>query len=229
MDTTLNLKKNNCEVFDVAVILAESDFLNEPFIEALPSGLSVATIFEEHRRLDVVCNRRGREIDYRASVDIHPFEGPSESPEIHFHVILRPTRAIRKKQEPPPFAEEIFQWLSKFVSNQAKVEIRELARFKLSTRTYRSAFSLPLTLSGATNPVDSDVFEGSEIVSVRVKMPPNKVGIRFAQQTVLGKSIQVELRRRSVDTSVQKLMTIEDDVPILREIALSTVKKRRKG
>ena len=222
----LRLRANKCEVFDVIITLAERDFLYDLFVKSLPSRIK--ELFQERRRLDVGCNRQNKKIDYRAHVDIHPFKEKSKSPEMHFHVTLNPTTVMKKRDEPPPFAEDIFQWLHGFIAKQAKIEVQEFAAFKFSSSSYGSVFSLPLKLSGPANPVDSDIFEGAEMVGVRIKLPSNKANVQSAQQTVSGKSISVELRRRSTDTSAEKLMTIENDVPILSELAEATIKRRRR-
>ena len=223
----LRLRANKCEIFDVIITLAEQDFLYDLFVESLPSD-HIKELFQERRRLDAPCSRQNKKIDYRALVDIHPFKEKSKSPEMHFHVTLSPTTAVKKKDEPPPFAEDIFQWLHNFIAKHARIEVWESAAFQFPSSSYGSAFFLPLKLSGPANPIDSDIFEGSEMVGVRVKLPPNRVNVQFAQQSVSGKSISVELRRKSTDTSAEKLMTIENDVPILSKLAEATVIKRRK-
>lgn len=225
MADPLRLKANNCKAFDVEIVLAAGDFLQDLFLKAMPSELKLGDVFKEQRHLNVTCNRRGKDIDYAASVVIYPFEGEAQSAEVHIHVVLRPTRALKKKEEPPPFAEEIFQWLGSFVSKQAEIEIRERGIFTFPTMGYRSAFSLPLKLSGATNPVENDVFEGSEMVGIRVKLPSNKADVRVARQTVFDEFIRVELQRKVAATNPQKLMSIEQDVPVLSKIASATVKR----
>lgn len=222
----LKLKTHNCTLFAVTVEIEEKDFLRDSFVKALPAE-SLAKVFEERRQLRVYCNRQGKKIDYRAFVDIHPYGEKPRPSKVHLHMVLEPTTALRAKGEKSPFAEEIFQWLYGFVSPNANIELSERAEFVFSTSAYRSAFSLPLLLSGTINPIENEIFEGSQMVGVLVNLQTNKAGVRFAQQQVSKKSIFVRLNR-SVDTTTQKLMTIEDDVVVLGTIALSTVKPIRR-
>lgn len=225
----MRLRANKCESFDVTIVVEGQDFLHDLFVESLPYD-PIKELFKERRHLETFCSRQNKKIDYRAFVIIRLSEENSENPEMmHFHVSLRPTTAIKKKEEPPPFAEDIFQWLHDFIAEQAKIEVQESATFTFPARSYGSAFSLPLKLSGPVNPIDSDVFEGSEMVGVSVQLPPNKANVEFARQSVSDKFIRVELRRRSTDTSVEKLMTIESDVSILSKLAATTVVKRKRA
>ncbi len=222
----MRLRANKCEFFDVTIVVEAQDFLHDLFVESLPFD-HIKELFKKGHRLETFCGRQNKKIDYRAFVNIHLLE---ENPErMHFHVDLTPTTAIKDKEEPPPFAEDIFQWLHDFIAEQAKIEVRESARFTFPARSYGSAFSLPLKLSGPVNPIGSDIFEGAEMVGVSVQLPPNKANVEFAHQSVSDKSIRVELRRRSTNTSAEKLMTIESDVSILSNLAATTVIKRRRA
>ncbi len=222
----LTLKANNCDLFNVTVELNEKDFLRDSFTKALPSE-DLSAIFEERRSLRVSCGRQSKKIDYRAGVDIHPYEEKSDSPKVHFHVILEPTTTLLKKEEKPPFAEEIFRWLYGFISDNASIGLIERAEFAFPTVDYRSAFSLPLLMSGTLNPIENEIFEGSQIIGMSIRLQANKAGVQFAEQRLSKKTITVRLIREA-ETTAQKLMTIESDIPVLHAIALSTLRSTRR-
>jgi len=221
----LKLAAHNCELFVVTIEVAEKDFLWDSFIESLPNG-SIAEAFAQHGFLKAFCNRRSKQIDYRAQVDVHKADEDSKSPKMHFHFILRPTTALKRTDEQPPFAEEIFQWMHQFISNDTSVSLWEQVDFAFSSAQYRSVFSLPSVLSGPLNSTENEIFEGARMVGVALSLQSNRVGVSSARQTVTKKSIMVHLSRR-IDTSPQKLLSIENDVAVLRTVAFSTVRTRR--
>lgn len=117
--------------------------------------------------------------------------------------------------------------MHQFIANEVSFLLREQADFEFPTAQYRSVFSLPSVLSGPLNYTENEVFEGAQMTGVMLRPQSNKIGVRSAGQIVTKKSILVTLNRE-INTSAQKLMNIETDVPVLRTIALSTVKPIRK-
>jgi hypothetical protein len=142
-------------------------------------------------------------------------------------VTLRPTTSLGKPHDEPPFAEQVFQWLHQFISRDARVSLRESVEFEFSTARYRSVFSLPTVLSGPLNYTEHEVFEGAGLVGVSLIPQNNKVGVNFVIQSIFGKSIMISLDRK-IETNAQKLLSIETDVAVLRAVALSTVRPKRR-
>ena len=214
----LKLAANNCDLFAVSIRVAKKDFLIEPFIKALPMPSGIREDFARDGDLQVLCNRRSRKIDYRADVDIHR---AGKSSEVHFHVSLRPTTTIARDEE-PPFAEDIFRWLRRFISKQAKVGLGEQAAFRFLASQYRSAFSLPLIVSGTLNPTGSEILEGGRMTSVTIDLPRNRAGIRSLSQYVTRKGFAI-LIAREVETAAEKLEGVESDIGVLATIARSSL------
>ena len=225
----LKLKSHHCGGFEANIVIAKKDFLQDLFLEVLPFE-DLAKAFKKNQSLAVSCGRSSEKVDYRAYVGIHwDREKLTKAAKLHFHVALEPTTAIKSEREQPPFAEDIFQWLHKFISPDASIELKEMAFFAFPRISYRSAFSLPLLLSGTLNTTENEIFEGAQAEGTFLNLQENKVGVSFAEQRVLRKSIFVRLNRQA-KTTAQKLMTVEDDVVVLSEVALSTVRpiRRRK-
>lgn len=167
----LKLAANNCALFVVTIEVAEKDFLRDSFIEALPQG-SIAKAFAHDSFLRAFCNRRSKQIDYRAQVEVHRTDEHSEAPKMTFHLTLIPTAMLKRKDEEPPFAEEIFQWMHQFIANEVSFLLREQADFEFPTAQYRSVFSLPSVLSGPLNYTENEVFEGAQMTGVMLRVCP---------------------------------------------------------
>lgn len=224
----VTFKANNCEIFSVSIQIAEKYFFRKSFIDALPFEV-LAKAFKQQQYLTVSCNRQNKKIDYRAVVDIHPENGKPKTQKLHFHVSLMPTTSGTTKEEQPPYAEEIFRWLCQFIDPKAPIELWEQAEFAFPLTAYRSVFSLPTQLVGPTNPTENEPFEGSQMIGVSIDLQGNnnKAGVSFAEQRIFKKSIGVRLVRKTT-SNVQKLMTIEKDIIVLKEVAFLTVRPRRR-
>lgn len=223
----LKLTTNNCESFEATITIAEEDFLRDAFIEAIPKG-EIADTFAQRNVLFAFCGRHSKQIDYWAEVHVHGGEENSESPKLIFHVSLSPTKAPLRKAEPPPYAEEIFQWLRQFITDSADVFLEEVASFSFPRSQYRSVFSLPSILSGPLNYTENEVFEGAQLAGVMIFPKSNSVGVYLAGHSALKNEIAIKLGRKA-ETNAQKLLSIESDVVVLRSVALSTVRPIRKA
>lgn len=221
----LKLAANNCELFEVHIEIAEKDFLRDIFVKDLPQD--IAESFMQDSFLEGNFDRRSKQTDYQARIGVHKADRDKKSPEMHFQVALRPTSARKRAQEEPPFAEDVFLWLHQCITRDAKVSLWERADFSFSTTLYRSVFSLPTVLSGPLNPTENEVFEGAGVIGISLAPQNNKAGVRFVVQSIIEKSIMMTLDR-AIGTSAQKLLSIEADLAVLRTVALSTVRPKRR-
>ena len=224
----LKLGVTNCQLFAVTIEIPEKKFHGDAFLGALPIE-GAAEIFNKRGQFVSVCNRKSKQIDYQAGVNIHKLVKGSKDAGVAVHVDLRPTNRGRTRGEKPPFAEEIFQWVRQFIADGASIKLSERCEFLFPTREYQSVFSLPLRMSETLNYTGHPVFENSQMMGVRIMLGRNQIGlISVTQEVITGKGIAVSLRRRT-DTDPAKLLTVESDVGVLYNIARSSVRPRRKA
>jgi hypothetical protein len=222
----LRLRETNCKLFEVTIEASDKDFDHEKFVNAIPIE-GAAERFKTHRRFFATCHRRSDQIDYRADIQIHALV--SQPRDVAIHIILTPSKRGPVKGETPPFAEEVFQWVLQFISRNASVDLLERGDFVFSERKYRSVFSLPLRMSGPMNYTGNPAFEDSFIVGVRLMPGRNQAGLLSVTHEFVPKTgIQVSLRRRTTADST-KLLTVEKDISVLYNNAVSTVRPKGKS
>lgn len=222
----LKLKATGCELFAVTIEIPKKDFHRDAFLGALPIQSS-AEIFNRHGRFHSVCNRKSKQIDYQVEVYIHKLVEGSKDAGVAVHVDLRPTKKGPVKGEKPPFAEEIFQWVRQFISDGAPIKLLERCEFLFPTHKYESVFSLPLRMSGTLNYTGHPVFENSQMMGVRIVLGRNQIGlISVTQDIIAAKGIVLSTRRRT-SADPMKLLTVENDVGVLYNIARSSVRPTR--
>jgi hypothetical protein len=222
----LRLGETNCKYFEVTIEASDKDFDHDKFLRAIPFK-DAGERFRTRGRFFTICNRRTSQIDYRAEINIHRLV--NQPRDVAIHVILRPSKGGPTKGETSPFAEEVSQWVLQFISKNASVDLLERCEFVFSARRYQSVFSLPLPMSGLVNPTGNPVFEGSSMVGVRIVFGRNQVGASSVIHEFVPKTgIVVSLRRRTTADSA-KLLTVERDVGVLYNMAVSTVRTKGKS
>jgi len=224
----LKLGATNCQFFAVTIEIPKKDFHRDAFLGALPIE-SAAEIFNRHGRFHSVCNRKSKQIDYRAEVYIHKLVERSKEAGVAVHVDLRPTKKGPVKGEKPPFAEEIFRWVRQFISAGASIKLLERCEFVFPTPTFESVFSLPLRMSGTLNYTGHPIFENSQMMGVRIVPGSNQVGLISVTQDVIAEKGIVLSARRRTSADPTKLLTVESDVGVLYNIIRSSVRPTRKS
>ena len=223
----LKLRATNCQLFAVTIEIPKKDFHRDAFLAALPVQ-AAAEIFNRHGQFHSVCNRKGKQIDYQAEIFIHKLVEGAKDAGVAVHVDLRPTNKGPVRGEKPPFAEEIFQWVRQFIAVGASIKLFERCEFLFPAHKYESVFSLPLRMSGTLNYTGHPIFENSQMMGVRIMLEHNQVGlISVTQDVITTRGIVLSARRRTSADST-KLLTVENDVDVIYNIARSSVRPTRK-
>lgn len=223
----LKLGAIKCQLFAVTIEIPAKEFRRDTFLSALPIE-GAAQIFNLHGQFHSVCNRKGKQIDYQAHVYIHKLAKGSKDAGVAVHIDLRPTKRGRVRREKPPFAEDIFQWVRRFILDGASIKLFERCEFLFPMREYRSVFSLPLQMSGTLNYTGHPIFENSQMTGVRIMLASNQIGlISVTQDVVKGQGIVVFASRRA-DADPAKLLTVESDVGVVYNAVRSSVRPARK-
>ncbi len=223
--TRLKLGATHCQSFGVTIEIPAKDFLDDAFVRALPIK-DAAKIFNEGGPFFSVCHPKSKQIDYQADVHIHKLRRKQKAATVTVHVDLRPTTRMRERREKPPFAEDIFEWMSQFIAGSASIKLFERCEFLFPTREFQSVFLLPLRLSGGLNYTGHPLFEGSQMMGVRIMPRPNQIGLTSVFQELVSRKGILVFLARTTDTSLTKLLTVESDVAILYNIAKHCVRPR---
>jgi hypothetical protein len=91
---------------------------------------------------------------------------------------------LREASEQPPFAENVFQWVSQFIKKGGSINLTESCGFLFPKTKHESVFSLPLRMSGTLNLTGHPLLEDSDMAGVRIALRPNQAGLQWLIQDV---------------------------------------------
>lgn len=219
----LKMRALHCLLFSVSISVDKKDFQTAAFLGSLPPEF--AENIDESDHFSTICYRKTKQIDYAAALRIGNLQSDS-SKNVVISIILHPSNKVSDPDEVPPFAENVFDWLRQRLLENASLKIIETCEFRFAP-TYQSVFFLPLKISGPLNNTAHPIFENSQIVGVRIRPSPNELALSsIIQDAGLSKGIGTILMRDFTTTPV-KLLTLEQDVAVLYNIAMSAVRPGR--